>query len=50
MTKKEIIAELTTMLRLDDPYWKHYMSAAESMCNDIKRLIKKIEENDNEEK
>jgi len=49
MTKQEIIEELTKMLRLDDPYWKHYMSAAETVSNDIKRLIKKLEETNNEQ-
>jgi hypothetical protein len=49
MTKQEIIAELTKMLRLDDcPYWKHDNGAAELVCDDIEKLIKKLEENDNE--
>jgi hypothetical protein len=47
MTKQEIIAELTKMLRLDGcSYWKHYDGAAELVCDDIERLIKKLEEND----
>jgi hypothetical protein len=49
MTKQEIIAELTKMLRLDDcPYWKHDNGAAELVCDDIEKLIKKLEENDND--
>ena len=47
MTKQEIIAELTKMLRLDDYlYWKNDNGAAELVCDDIERLIKKLEEND----